>query len=145
MKKVVLAVLFLIGMLSFSETAKAGVYSNTKNSANGGVYYIFTADGEKLVVYDGYIRPDGAPDAVPGSVYRLYLGISEGKNGTLISTNNRMYLFGVGSESNDITTFSTSKKDLKINGDKKSYKYVRELTEEDRDRIYEILNYLGVN
>ena len=75
---------------------------------------------------------------------RLYLGISEGKKGTLVSTNSRMYAFGVGSESNDITTFNVSKKDLKVSGDKKAYKFLRELTEDDRDRIYEILNNLGV-
>ena len=55
-----------------------------------------------------------------------------------------MYAFGVGSESNDITTFNVSKKDLKVSGDKKAYKFLRELTEDDRDRIYEILNNLGV-
>ena len=145
MKKIVFAMLFFIGLLSFSETVKSGVYSNTKDQANGGVYYIFTADGEKLIVYDGYVRPDKAPDAVPADIARLYLGVSEGKNGTLISTNSRMYAFGVGSESNEVTTFNVSKKDLRISGDKKTYKYLRELTEDDRDRIYEILNNLGVN
>ena len=144
MKKIVLTMLFFIGILGFSETAKTGVYVNTKDSANGGVYYIFTADGDKLVVYDGYVRPDKSPDAVPADIYRMYLGVSEGKNGTLISTNNRMYAFGVGSESNDVTTFNVSKKDLKVSGDKKAYKFLRELTEDDRDRIYEILNNLGV-
>ena len=144
MKKIVFAMLFFIGLLGFSETVKSGVYSNGKDYTNGGIYYIFTADGEKVIVYDGYVRPDGAPDAVPGSIMRLYLGISEGKKGTLVSTNSRMYAFGVGSESNDITTFNVSKKDLKVSGDKKAYKFLRELTEDDRDRIYEILNNLGV-
>ena len=145
MKKIVFAMLFFIGLLGFSETVKSGVYSNGKDYTNGGIYYIFTADGEKVIVYDGYVRPDGAPDAVPGDIMRLYLGISEGKKGTLVSTNSRMYAFGVGSESNDITTFNVSKKDLKVSGDKKAYKFLRELTEDDRDRIYEILNQLGVN
>ncbi|MCP1225749.1 hypothetical protein [Sebaldella sp. S0638] len=144
MKKIVFAMLFFIGLLGFSETAKSGVYSNTKEYTNGGVYYIFTADGEKVVLYDGYVRPDGAPDAVPGDIMRLYLGISEGKNGTLVSTNSRMYAFSIGSESNDMTTFNVTKKDLKVSGDKKSYKFIRELTEDDRDRIYEILKNLGV-
>ena len=44
MKKIVFAMLFFIGLLGFSETAKSGVYSNTKEYTNGGVYYIFTAD-----------------------------------------------------------------------------------------------------
>ena len=136
--------LFFIGLLGFSETVKSGVYSNGKDYTNGGIYYIFTADGEKVIVYDGYVRPHGAHDAVPGDIMRLYLGISEGKKGTLVSTNSRMYAFGVGSESNDITTFNVSKKDLKVSGDKKAYKFLRELTEDDRDRIYEILNNLGV-
>ena len=144
MKKIVFDMLFIIRMLGFSETVKSGVYSNGKDYTNGGTYYIFTADGEKVIVYDGYVRPDGAPDAVPGSIMRLYLGISEGKKGTLVSTNSRMYAFGVGSESNDITTFNVSKKDLRVSGDKKAYKFIRELTEDDRDRIYEILNNLGV-
>ena len=144
MKKIVFAMLFFIGLLGFSETVKSGVYSNGKDYTNGGIYYIFTADGEKVIVYDGYVRPDGAPDAVPGDIMRLYLGISEGKKGTLVSTNSRMYALGVSSESNDITTFNVSKKDLKVSGDKKAYKFLRELTEDDRDRIYEILNNLGV-
>ena len=144
MKKIVFAMLFFIGLLGFSETVKSGVYSNGKDYTNGGTYYIFTADGEKVIVYDGYVRPDGAPDAVPGDIMRLYLGISEGKKGTLVSTNSRMYAFGVGSESNDITTFNVSKKDLKVSGDKKAYKFLRELTEDDRDRIYGVLNNLGV-
>lgn len=144
MKKVLFAMLFFIGVLCFSEGAKSGVYTNTKEYTNGGVYYIFTADGEKVIVYDGYVRPDGSPDAVPAGIMRLYLGVSEGKKGTLLSTNSRMYAFGVGSESNDRNVFTVSKKDLKVNGDKKVYKYIRELTEEDRDRIYEILNHLGV-
>ena len=144
MKKIVFVMLFFIGLLGFSEI-KSGVYSNTKDYTNGGVYYIFTADGEKVILYDGYVRPDGAPDAVAGDIMRLYLGVSEGKNGTLISTNNRMYAFNIGSEGNDVTTFTASKKDLRISGDKKVYKYMRELTEDDRNRIYEILNYFGVN
>ena len=144
MKKIVFAMLFFIGLLGFSETVKSGVYSNGKDYTNGGIYYIFTADGEKVIVYDGYVRPDGAPDAVPGDIMRLYLGISEGKKGTLVSTNSRMYAFSIGSESNDMTTFNVTKKDLKVSGDKKSYKFIRELTEDDRDRIYEILKNLGV-
>ena len=131
MKKLLLLLFLLLGVFCFSEI-KGQVYVNTSNPYSGGTYYLLTLDNRDMfIIYDGYYRADGNPKGIAGRYTSINSGII--KSGNILKSKNSYYSVDntEAKEKAVGTKFILDKNGLKEEGDNKTYKYIRELNDED--------------
>ena len=136
MKRLILAMLFLVGVLSFAAPVRQGVY---ENSAYAGTYSVFEGNGLLYVLYEAEFVPDEAQDALPGQVKILYMGIKTNSDGSLTSNSYAIIVYNMMDLVDENNTFkATANGGLNVGG-KETLSFVKGIDAKEAARIEETM------